>query len=422
MATFRILHCADLHLDSPLRGLEADPDAPAGRIRQATRDALVNLVDLALAEPVSLVLIAGDLYDGDWQDWRTGLFLLRQIERLTRRGIRVVAIRGNHDSESGITRRLRWPEGARLLRSDRAETVAFDDLGLAVHGRSFPNREVLDNLVPGYPPPLPGHLNIGLLHTAATGRAGHLPYAPCTVEQLAGHGYGYWALGHVHNREVLCRDPWIVFPGNLQGRHIRETGDKGATLVTVRDGAIAEVEHRPLDVVRWARIDCDLAGAADEDAALARVRGAFAAALARADGRLLATRVVLQGACPAHAALARSLADTREKVRGEALACGGAEAIWLEQVELATRPMLDIAALRGRADGVGLLVREIEAAGPADLAATMQDWVGGLLERSAILRAALGDDHAAVLAADGTLPPDLMARAKALLLARLAEA
>jgi len=289
-----------------------------------------------------------------------------------------------------------------------------------VHGRSYPTRHMTDNLVPGYPVALPGLLNIGLLHTAA-GRPGHAPYAPCTIEQLGAHGYAYWALGHVHAREVLNRDPWIVFPGNIQGRDIGETGAKGATLITVRDNAIAAVEHRPLDVVRWARIDIDLTGTADEDAALARVRQALAEALQAADGRLLAVRITLQGSCPAHAALSRSLGDTREKLRGEAMACGGADAIWLEHVVLATRPALDLAALGARTDMVGLLVREIEAAGAADLAAPLQSWAAGLLERAGMLRAVLGDAHPAVLAADGTLPEDFIDRAKSLLLARLAE-
>jgi DNA repair protein SbcD/Mre11 len=418
---FRFLHCADLHLDSPLRGLEADSDAPAERIRSATRDALINLVDVALSEQVKLVLIAGDLYDGDWQDWRTGQFLLRQLERLTREGIRVVAIRGNHDAESIITRRLRWPEGASLLRADRPETITFADLRVAVHGRSFPTREVLDNFVPSYPAALPDYLSIGLLHTAATGRAGHASYAPCTIEQLVGHGYGYWALGHIHAREILCRDPWIIFPGNIQGRHIRETGNQGATLVIVRGGVIAGVEHRPLDVVRWIQIDVDLTGAEDEDAAFARVRPVVGEALQAADGRLLAARVVLRGACPAHAALARSLGDTREMLRSEVLAAGGADAMWLEHVVLATRPALHITALRARTDMVGLLMREIEAASAADLVAPLQAWITGLLERAGVLRAALGETHAAVLTVDGALPADLVERAKSLLFARLAE-
>ena len=117
-----------------------------------------------------------------------------------------------------------------MLSADRPETVSFPELALSVHGQSFRTRDVLDNLVPAYPPPVAGHLNVGLLHTALTGRPGHASYAPCTVEQLAAHGYDYWALGHVHERCEVSRDPWIVFPGNIQGRHSRETGAKGATL------------------------------------------------------------------------------------------------------------------------------------------------------------------------------------------------
>jgi DNA repair exonuclease SbcCD nuclease subunit len=420
MATLRILHCADLHLDSPLRGLESDPDAPAARIREATRDAVTNLVDLALNEQVRLVLIAGDLYDGDWQDWRTGQFLLRQIERLTRAGVRVVAVRGNHDAQSIITRHLRWPEGAVVLQADHAETKDFPDLGVAVHGRSYARRDVAENLARDYPPPSPGLLNIGLLHTSLTGRPGHDHYAPCAVEQLVAHGYDYWALGHIHEREEVSREPWIVFPGNTQGRHIRETGAKGATLLTVRDGAIATVEHRPLDVVRWAAVEVDLTGADDEDAALARVRRALDEALSAADGRLLAARVTLRGASSAHAALTRDLGDTREKCRNEAIACGGG-GVWLEQVAVATVPPHDLAALSERSDSVGLLARAVAAAGAADVATDMRTWAVALLERAPFLRAALGEAHPAVQAASGAIPPAMLEQARALLLARLAE-
>lgn len=421
MDAFRFLHAADLHLDSPLSGLEADPDAPADQIREATRAALANLVDAAVAEQVKLVLIAGDLYDGDWQDWRTGQFLLREIERLTRHGIRVRAIRGNHDAESVITRRLRWPDGARMLRADRAETEVLPELGIAVHGRSFPKRDVSENMVSGYPEPVAGLLNIGLLHTALSGRAGHAPYAPCTVEQLVGRGYAYWALGHVHAREIVSRDPWIVFPGNLQGRDMGETGAKGATLVTVRDGGIAEVEHRVLDVVRFARAEVDLGDAADEDAALSRARDAIAGALRVAEHRLLAVRCVLQGATQAHAALSRNLADTREKLRNAILAAGGADRVWLERVVVATRPALDVAALCARSDTVGRLAREITAGSAAEVVPAVGGWVAKLLERAGLPPSLLGETDAAVLTASGSPPAELIERAKAMLLARLTD-
>jgi DNA repair exonuclease SbcCD nuclease subunit len=421
LPSFRFLHAADLHLDSPLRGLDADATAPARRIRQASRDALDRLVGLALAERVDFVVVAGDLYDGDWQDFRTGQALVSAFARLTREGIRIVAIRGNHDADSVLTRNLRLPEGATLLSHRKAETLRFDDLRVAFHGQSFAQRAVVENIARDYPAPLPGLFNIGLLHTAAAGYTAHETYAPCSVEQLAGHGYDYWALGHVHERAVLHREPWIVFPGNLQGRHINEPGAKGASLVTVRGGRVAEVAHQPLDAVRWARLAVDCTGAADLPAVLDLARDAMGAALDAADGRLLVLRVVLEGACPAHAELSRDRAATRENIRAAGLELTEDD-LWIEAVRIDTRPALAPEVLRTRADAVGRLVGAIEAlaAQPdAPLSAAIRDYAAEMLNRAP--RDALPADHPALLAAGGAIPPELLERARALLLARLAE-
>ncbi len=413
MASFRFVHCADLHIDSPLRGLESDPDAPADRIRSATRDAFAALVDDAIARGVAFVLAAGDLYDGEWQDWRTGQFLVAQVGRLSRAAIPFIAIRGNHDAESVITRRLALPAPARLLDARKPETVTLPGLDVCIHGQSFRTREVTDNLAAGYPPPVAGRLNIGLLHTSVDGREGHASYAPCTVEQLRNHGYDYWALGHVHTREVLHRDPWIVFPGNTQGRHARETGAKGATLVTVQDGRVTGLEPLVHDTVRWAQVQVDLAGADAEDAALARTRAALTRAIGQADGRLLAARVVLSGACAAHDALRRDTGGTVEKVRAEALALAGADLLWTESVQLRTTPL-------ATAPAASPLAAAVAAADPALLTDPVVTYCRALLDRASGLREALGEAHPAVVAArDGALPPGLMDQARALLLARL---
>ena len=414
--TYKILHCADLHLDSPLRGLEADPEAPAALIRGATRQALTNLVDFAIAERVAAVVMAGDLYDGEWQDWRTGQFLIAALARLTAAGIRVVAISGNHDAASIITTTLRWPEGARMLPADRADTVSLPELNLHIHGRGFPNRETPENFLPGYPPRVEGALNIGLLHTSATGRDGHASYAPCSPDQMAALGYDYWALGHIHMREVLSERPWIVFPGNLQGRHIREAGAKGATLITVTDGRIAEVAHVTLDVVRWAQIDADVTGAADEEAALAIIHRALAASIAAAAPRLVAARLRVHGRTAAHAALLHDPSVTREKIRGEAIAAGGANTLWLEQVRLDTEPETQRAPA---SDMEQRLLARIAGAPGAQVTAVMKEWAGGLLDKYVPLRMALGAEHPAAKLAAGEVDQDLLEEARTLLLARL---
>jgi DNA repair exonuclease SbcCD nuclease subunit len=390
MAGFRFLHCADLHLDSPLRGLEADPDAPAETIRGATRQALRNLVDHALEERVDFVVAAGDLYDGDWQDWRTGRFLTAQIARLTSAGIPFIAIRGNHDAESVISRRLRMPSDiAWLLDHRRPETIRLPHLPVSIHGQSFANRSVSDNLARRYPPPDPGRFNIGLLHSALDGREGHDDYAPCSVEQLRDHGYEYWALGHVHQREIVHRDPWIVFPGNTQGRHANETGVKGATRVTVADGRVTDVAELALDSVRWARITIALPEDASDAVAYALIRDELAREAERSGPRLLATRITVTGASLVHAAFSRDLGAARENIRNLALEAAEPGAIWVESVSLRTRPPRAITALRGQSDAMGKLIQALETIPEAEILDEIRKYTDEMIGKGSALRQAL---------------------------------
>jgi DNA repair exonuclease SbcCD nuclease subunit len=422
MATFRFLHCADLHLDSPLRGLEADPDSPVEKIRGATREALKNLIDYAIEQQIDFVVAAGDLYDGDWQDWGTGHFLIGQIARLSNAGIPFIAIRGNHDAESVITRRLRMPgDNARMLDHRKPETWRLPNVPVSIHGQSFATKAVTENIARAYPRPDPDRFNIGLLHSSVGEREGHDTYASCPVEQLRDHGYEYWALGHIHKGEVLSRDPWIVFPGNIQGRHINETGPKGASLVTVTDGAVVGVAPVCFDVVRWARISIALGNETGEEMALAQIRAALAEAYQQASGRLLAVRIALSGACLAHDSFARNPGAVREKIIGEALAVAGPGMIWVETVEVDTKPMNRADAQAERSDAIGQLVRAIEEVGSDVVLDDVRDYAATMLERSPPLRAAIGDGHAAAKLAGGTLPDDLRQRARDLLLRLLDE-
>jgi hypothetical protein len=156
LASFRFLHAADIHLDSPLRGLASYDEPTAEQIRSATRDAFDNLVTLAIKECVSFLIIAGDLYDGEWRDYQTGLFFLSQMGRLNQAGIPVFFLYGNHDAESGITPRLMLPENVKVFPERKPETRKLKEPGVALHGQSFPSREVTESLVQEYPEPVPG--------------------------------------------------------------------------------------------------------------------------------------------------------------------------------------------------------------------------------------------------------------------------
>ncbi len=339
---FKFLHAADIHLDSPQRGLERYEGAPVAECRGATRRALENLVALALAEKVAFVIIVGDLYDGDWPDYNTGLFFGKQMARLRDAGIRVFMIRGNHDAANKMTKDLRLVNNVRVLTSHEAETVLLDDFGVAIHGQSFPTRAVTENLAKAYPARRGGYFNIGLLHTCVDGREGHDSYAPCALSDLRAREYSYWALGHVHAREVLYQaDPWIVFPGNIQGRHARERGPKGCMLVTVDDHhEVKSVDTRWLDVMRWETCQLDAAGAPDGEEVVALFHDRLARLVASCDDRLLALRVDVVGATPAHAALASQAAHWTSEFRQAAIDTGDCR-VWVEKVFFRTSPAGD---------------------------------------------------------------------------------
>ena len=384
----KLVHAADIHLDSPMHGLTAYDTAPVAELRLATRNAFRGLVDLCLDEAVDALLIGGDLYDGDWHDYATGAFFVREMVRLREAGIPVVVVTGNHDAASRITKALRVPDNVRLLSVETPETVVFDELGLAVHGQGYATAAVLEDLSAAYPAPRSGLVNVGLLHTSADGRFDHAPYAPCRVERLAAHGYDFWGLGHVHERMLLHADPPVLFPGCLQGRSVRETGPKGATVVTFGADHVPSLDARTLDVVRWSVVDVDASTLTDTDEVLTAVSESLTTEIAAADGRLLAARIRIVGESPAHSTLLRSARRFEWDVRGAAAEVAGDEA-WIEKVQVRTAPVgaaersevpaddvfsalsaavsdADVADLVGELDGLAGKLRGAIAWDPAD--------------------------------------------------------
>jgi DNA repair exonuclease SbcCD nuclease subunit len=357
---FKFLHAADIHLDSPLKGLEHYEEAPVDEIRQATRRALENLVELAIDEAVDFLLVAGDLYDGDWRDFKTGRFFVAQMARLREAGVPVYVIAGNHDAANRMTKDLRMPDNVQMLPHRSADTERLDDLGVAIHGQSYAKAAILDDLSAAYPAPEPGMFNVGLLHTSATGRQGHEPYAPCTVEGLKAKQYQYWALGHVHRREVLCADPPILFPGNLQGRHVREEGPKGCTLVTVDDHVHVQTEPRWVDVFRWATCRADASHVETGDDLLRHLRGRLEQLGEEADGRPLAARVVIEGRSRIHETVASEPDRWENEIR--ALSHDVAGSVSIEKVQLRTSPPLDLSQDSWTEGPIGELLQLVEEA------------------------------------------------------------
>lgn len=378
MNEFRFLHAADLHLDSPLLGLTEKSGDYARLVADASRRAFDDMITLAIETDCRFVVLAGDVFDGDLRDTQCGLFFVNGMARLKAAGIRVFMILGNHDAENRFARHLHVTDNVYLFSSTRAETRTMDDLGVAVHGRSFGSRKVEDNIARHYPPPVPGLFNIGILHTACEGREGHETYAPCTVEQLVNHGYDYWALGHVHNREILHENPYVVYAGNLQGRHAREAGPKGASLVTVRDGEVAGVAHQVLDAVRWASATVDLSTTATHADMTALIRDVVSALVEQAQGRPLALRLELTGTTPLHPGLIRAPHDLQLEV--ETVLASLSDEIWLERLKVHTH-LPERPAVLDPSTG-GRIAADIRAAATPDaLRAELEQLLTGVLDR-----------------------------------------
>ena len=407
LRSFRFIHAADIHLDSPMRGLSDTVPGVAERLRLATREALTALIDAAIERAVDFVIIAGDVYDGDWRDYQTGVFFVRQMHRLASASIPVYLIHGNHDAQNQMTRSLSLPDNVYVFSHEQAETTTLEHLDVALHGASYAERAVTDNLVPGYPAPVAEHFNIGVLHTGLGGRGGHANYAPCSLDELTAKGYDYWALGHVHGAEVLAEHPHVVFSGNLQGRSIRETGAKSAYEVIVEDGRVAALRAVHCDVARWAESEVDIAAADDFNDVIAAMRRAIETGADAAEGRLLAIRLHLTGTTALHDRLAAVPERLLAEARAAAAAMGSAQ-VYVEKIKLATTPALDAATRRARQDALGEMQRLLdEAVEDPDIRAMIEKDIRRLAERlpyeirenadDALLRAAIDGDTATLI-------------------------
>jgi Calcineurin-like phosphoesterase len=355
-----------------MKGLVAYDEAPVGELKLATRVALANLVDVAIEQAIDVVLFAGDIFDGDWQHYGTGVYFVSEMARLREAEIPVVMLSGNHDAASKLTKSLRLPGNVRVLDTRKPETIVFEELGLAVHGQGYATPAVLDDLSVAYPAPVSGLVNVGLLHTSADGRPGHERYAPCTVEGLAARGYDFWGLGHVHRYEVLSVEPLIIFPGNLQGRGVREAGAKGAVIVDLGDDGRARCQHVALDDVRWALVEVDATECSDRNEVVECVAARLCDAAQDAGERLLAARVVVDGTTDAHVALFADAEAMRYEVIAAAADVAGGQ-VWVESVVVTTNPPHPLAT--SGEDAVGELVQELaelaEGAADAELSALL---------------------------------------------------
>ncbi len=369
---FSFIHAADMHLDTPFEGIARVSPEIASQLRDASLDAFDGLVDCAIRNDAAFVLLAGDNYDGSVRGVRAQLRMLRGLERLSARGIKTFIINGNHDPPEGWSAVKSWPEGVTVFGHETVASAAVERGGVhlaTVHGISFSQRTAGENLAARFTRASAPGFHVGLLHCSAGANTEHESCCPTTVRDLQEAGMNYWALGHVHKREFLCEGgPWIVYPGNLQGRSPKpsECGAKGAVVVEVDGSQVVRVEFAPLDRVRFAVSFVDVSTLADLPALRRMLVQRLEQLRKEHEGRGLLVRAVLRGRGGVHRDLIRlgAVEALCEDLRGE---CKGMEPfVWWESIQDATRSRIDVEQVRLRGDFLSELVKVAERIGAGE--------------------------------------------------------
>lgn len=360
-SSLRFVHTADLHLDSPFSGLRSvAPDNVTSALRQATFDAYENIIDLCIDERVDALLVAGDVYDGVDRSLRAQLKFLDGLKRLDGAGIRSFVCHGNHDPLDGWEARLDLPSSCVCFGdSVTGEPLLPEDPGrAAVYGISYPRRDVYENLSPRFRGLPRDGFSIGLLHASVGGNPDHDSYAPCSLSDLLNADIDYWALGHVHTRQILREEgPSIVYPGNPQGRHPNETGSRGAYLVDIDERGKVSLEFRATDAVRWQRGRLDIAGLDSEQKVLDSIFAAAESAFGEAEGRPVVLRITLEGRGEMNRWLRRlgTLDEIVERLNEEYADIS--PWLWCERIQLETSSVVNREQVIHREDFVGDLAR-----------------------------------------------------------------
>ncbi|MBT2684350.1 DNA repair exonuclease [Bacillus sp. ISL-37] len=252
MKQVKFLHTADLHLDSPMVGLRHLPKAIFHRLQESTFTALKNLTDAAIKHEVDFVVIAGDLYDAEDRSIRAQAVLRNEMGRLADKGIKVYGIHGNHDHLGAKSVTIDFPDNVHIF-SDQVEKADFrkhDGTLVHLYGFSYPERHVMERWIEKYKKIEGADFHVGLLHGHFEGVSDHGKYAPFRLSELIDKDYDYWALGHIHKREFLSQQPYVVYPGNPQGRNRKELGEKGVYIVKLTEAG-SEVSFIETADVIW---------------------------------------------------------------------------------------------------------------------------------------------------------------------------
>ena len=358
--SFSFVHVADLHLDSPFKGITAKNPALADPLRSATFQAFDALIDLCIERGVQFLVVAGDIYDGEDRSLRAQLRFHDGLVRLAEKNIDSYVVHGNHDPYDSRSTALSFPAGVHIFGCRAVESVPFQREGATVaviSGISHARRNETENLAKRFRRRLSEPFHIGLLHCTVGSNTGHDPYAPCQLSELLDVEFDYWALGHVHERSVLDDRSSVLYPGNTQGRSFREKGKRGCHIVTVEDGAVSNVEFYELDAIRWAEIDVSIDAIPTLDRLCLALQTRVQGLAGEADGRAVICRARLTGRGALYHELRKgnNMEDLLERSR-ESLAYED-PFVWVQEIDFHCRPEIDVEERRKGADFLAQVLR-----------------------------------------------------------------
>ena len=362
--TFKFIHCSDLHIDSPFKGFSSVEGSLVETFRKSTYQAFQNIVELALKENVEAVLIAGDIYDGANKSLEAQLKFRRELQKLSDAEIDTFIVHGNHDPLDSWSASIKWPERVYVFPGTQVEYLPVKKNGILkayIHGISYPTRDVRKNLAQNFSR---GNNNeifaIGLLHANVGHQSGHDNYAPCSIDDLIAAKMDYWALGHIHSFQVL-RDsnPAVVYSGNSQARHMRESGEKGCCLVTLNKDIAPIIQFIPVDAIRYIQGEVDLTGTISLEEVIHVVRSKCENFADQTKQRDVFISLSLNGRTQVHSELKRG--DTVQELQEEIRTYfqGRASSIWLT-LKLDTAGIYDIESLRKGKDFIADFVNLFE--------------------------------------------------------------
>lgn len=279
MKKITFIHAADLHLDSPFKGLTNLPSTLFEEIRQSTFHAFDALIEKAISHQVDFLLLVGDLFDHEEQSLKAQIHLRNAFLKLQTYHIQVYLSYGNHDFIQKNSHQVKLPGNVFAFEDEKVQSFFYEKEGeclAEIHGFSYEQRAVTESKINEYPVRNPAtKFHIGMLHGAINGNTSHQAYAPFRMEELKEKAYDYWALGHIHQRAVLNEAPPIIYPGNIQGRHRKEAGDKGCYLVEMT-AQETNTTFIPLHQIHFTEIEIDLDGVESIETAEKKLHEALA--------------------------------------------------------------------------------------------------------------------------------------------------